>query len=410
MVAAFLLGFLGMAAVLVDLGLSRITQASMQTAADSAALEGLRWRDMGAPTTGDCGAEDLDCRRRAHVSRFVPDQMFAPSGAGDTARLGAGPVVSLSGGSGGELNAFQTLDPGRSSTYVPTLERNAGDAPAGDQVAGRYVADASHAEGNDYARPDFTPGGSSPPSFLVRLRRSREEAVPGVVSSGPTLPFLFGRPGVARVEGEGYNPRVDGITVRATAIADARCAQSVGARVLAPPLVGHTGFAIDLGAWNALPEPTDGAPVPPPAAVPDDRFRPIQRAEANGLETPIGGRASQLGDPTGASGSSIPDTERPVAVFLPIFAADLGSRIVGFGHAEISPREDPGRPVRRLRAVAPSNASVRRVSATDPASLAFAGSLALDAQGCACIVDPGDPTDPCVRLVSGSLLAPALVR
>ena len=39
------LGLMGLAALVIDLGFARLAQRQMQTAVDSAALEGLRWRD-----------------------------------------------------------------------------------------------------------------------------------------------------------------------------------------------------------------------------------------------------------------------------------------------------------------------------------------------------------------------------
>ena len=39
-------GLMGLAALVIDMGFARLAQRQMQTAADSAALEGLRWRDF----------------------------------------------------------------------------------------------------------------------------------------------------------------------------------------------------------------------------------------------------------------------------------------------------------------------------------------------------------------------------
>ena len=39
-------GLMGLAALVIDLGFARLAQRQMQTAVDSAALEGLRWRDV----------------------------------------------------------------------------------------------------------------------------------------------------------------------------------------------------------------------------------------------------------------------------------------------------------------------------------------------------------------------------
>ena len=39
-------GLMGLAALVIDMGFARLAQRQMQTAVDSAALEGLRWRDV----------------------------------------------------------------------------------------------------------------------------------------------------------------------------------------------------------------------------------------------------------------------------------------------------------------------------------------------------------------------------
>jgi len=114
-------------------------------------------------------------------------------------------------------------------------------------VSGTYVEDRffEAVEDSVYRRSDFVPANPNPQgglgntpddSFLVRMRRTNNfqglDAIPGVSSSGPALPFLFGRGTVMSVNQAGpfggYNPRVHGLTVRATAIADARPALAVG--------------------------------------------------------------------------------------------------------------------------------------------------------------------------------------
>src|SRR5262249_55839744 len=159
----------------------------------------------------------------------------------------------------------------------------------GDRLIGRFVSSADpaasegleHADpdsivctepqrgGGDYARNDFNPNltapqppaalGACPPpdddppspwplpgtgslgtvddtAFLVRLRRAKElqdfaaQTEPDVASSGPSLPLMFGRG--TTIYGDDptvpYSPRRDGVTVRATAIAQLRPALHVG--------------------------------------------------------------------------------------------------------------------------------------------------------------------------------------
>ena len=46
-IALMVFAFCGLLALVVDVGYARLTQGQMQTAADTAALEGLRKRDVG---------------------------------------------------------------------------------------------------------------------------------------------------------------------------------------------------------------------------------------------------------------------------------------------------------------------------------------------------------------------------
>ncbi|MEZ6090005.1 MAG: Tad domain-containing protein [Pirellulaceae bacterium] len=68
LLAMLLFGLFAMAALVIDLGFARLTQRQMQVAADSAALEGLRYRDVvppGATTT------DTELARREYVRGWV---------------------------------------------------------------------------------------------------------------------------------------------------------------------------------------------------------------------------------------------------------------------------------------------------------------------------------------------------
>ena len=44
--AMLMFALMGLAALVIDIGFARLTQRQMQTAVDSAALEGLRWKDL----------------------------------------------------------------------------------------------------------------------------------------------------------------------------------------------------------------------------------------------------------------------------------------------------------------------------------------------------------------------------
>ena len=64
---------LGVLSLIVDVGLLRVTQGQMQPAADAAAIEGLRKRDVTIPV-GAAQVNDpfaADCIRRASANRVV---------------------------------------------------------------------------------------------------------------------------------------------------------------------------------------------------------------------------------------------------------------------------------------------------------------------------------------------------
>ncbi len=226
---------MGLAALLIDIGFARLAQRQMQSATDTAALEGLRWQALSA--SGSLAP-------REQASQFVAD-LFTdfPDPSGGTVQYGAGPVVNFSGGNGpSDLAASQYMSPGSPPVYQPLtsggaagLELNLPNATEGDMVAGIYNSGQPSAEADDYARADFTPSlsGSSAGAFLVRMRRTNNvygfDQEPGVSSNGPTLPVLFGRGSMMARSGSGSQLSVaSGITVRATAIAGPQPAKTVG--------------------------------------------------------------------------------------------------------------------------------------------------------------------------------------
>ncbi|MEM7306174.1 MAG: hypothetical protein AAF682_05870 [Planctomycetota bacterium] len=274
--ASFLiLVLMGLLALVVDLGIARATQNYMQASADVAAAEGLRFRDADPLNPLQ---SDLDRRIAASRAASLVFDEDADLTTGPAAYLlGAGPqidtgVAGIADPAGGLL-----IDQG---PYLPALELNsAANVVHGDLVAGRYIATDPlganpdwHAENSAYLRNDFVPApvGAAPgaPAFLARLRRTNDlgnlDNQPGVSSSGPTLPYLFGLgSGVLTSEDpDTYDPRRDGITIRATSIADARPALAVGvmgalvnglARVgdeAADPAIARV-LALDDASWQA---------------------------------------------------------------------------------------------------------------------------------------------------------------
>ena len=277
-----------MLSLLVDMGYARLAQVQMQNAADSAALEGMRKRDIGVfdPAAGQTVDDPFasDCLRRTSAHRIVQyvfdDDFDATSG--DAYQFGAGPIIDLTDGVT-NLHALQTVTGGR--VYKPALQLNQQNRVDGDMVSGRFVYsdDPAAPEDSAYARGDFVenPNAPQPPpdlaacpppddpppdpwplpgsgslttasdsAFLVRMRRSTEfrdldgQTDPGVASSGPAVPFVFGR--ATTIAGDdpsgAYSIRRDGVTVRATAIAGVRPALHVGAAQ--PGLPGAMPFAL----------------------------------------------------------------------------------------------------------------------------------------------------------------------
>ncbi len=294
-----MLALMGLASLVVDLGIVRASQMSQQLAADVAALEGLRQRDA-IPDDPNVGPDE---GRRVAASEFaelVFDEDMDLGTENVAYQLGAGPVLST-GVESSELPEGGMLAGG--APFVPVLQTNAAtNAVHGDLVAGSYTAvdplnpgnPSWHVELENYNRFDFAVAAAADsltaPSFLARVRRTNDtllDAQDGVSSTGPTIPLLFGL-GAALSADEGYDPRRDGFTVRATSIASARPAVAVG--------VGRAGIP-GLSAVG-----TDGnlPGVDRVLAIVDESWR---------LDLPIGGLfrirvgndGSVSGDPLGST-------------------------------------------------------------------------------------------------------------
>lgn len=257
---------MAIAAIVLDVGFARLTQHEMQTAADTAALEGLRYRDflpaawrpngtttpnLPAALVSQCGPQPsttfnptnpewqewCDCARRYAASTTVSltfDDDLNPAD-GDTLQLGAGPVASVTDTLGGDLEAGGLVSVQATPVYKPNLQSNLSNTINGDLVAGQYGNNAAYNptlpldEDSAYNRRDFVPdspsGSVQETGFLARLRRSYEnlDAEVGVASNGPNVPFLFGRGTMMARSSANANDLTasSGMTVRATGIAAA---------------------------------------------------------------------------------------------------------------------------------------------------------------------------------------------
>lgn len=442
-VALIAFALLAMLGLVIDTGLLHVTQGQMQTAADGAALEGIRNRDVlqqggggGLPVPN---AFANDCLRRTVATRLAAahfdDTLYAADGE-PGARFGAGPVITRTAGMT-TLHAGQTI--AAADPYDPRLQLNQQNAVYGDMVSGRftYTPEPTPSEDSDYTRTDFVPATAvpvAPPTlpdcpnpddplpaawpassqaapltaaeheaFLVRLRRSNERAdvegqlEPGVASSGPSLPLLFGHG--APIHGDTpdspYSIRRDGFTVRATAIARAQPAKQVGLpRTAAPAQPGVTPFVL-LDTFAAVPAPAGGLPVTldpgsgtlcpgPTCAGPQAPAVAGRFVAASVTPTPAWLTVATVGRAAPPGVARACATALPQAAgYAPVVAqvAGLGARVVGFTTTQLI--RDPARPtdpcagllLRAPSRVAPANASALVPSAwglpagTTPASL-----------------------------------------
>lgn len=243
--ALLLIPLLGLLALGIDLGFAKLARRQLQTAADTASVEGLRWRDRlpPGPDLEALGEDPTDptlltrqdeIRRR--MARALVRNQFADDSGGTGA--GAGPVAEFTDGIeiGGGFRASAQYSPEDFERFIPEPELNLDDEAFGDMVAGTRIPGVTPDETDTYLRDDFAvaPGGDA---FLVRLRRTGEDfsGSTEVASSGPPLPFLFGRGALLRAEGADPQAilarRERGTRVRATSIADLRPALSVGVPV-----------------------------------------------------------------------------------------------------------------------------------------------------------------------------------
>ena len=324
--ALIVFALVGLLSLVVDIGYARLTQGQMQSAADAAALEGLRQRDVGVrnPVTGVTVNDPFasDCLRRAAANRMVRrtfDDNLDPIEGDPDYQFGEGPVVDLTEGVT-SVHALQTISVPDAHVYKPDPQLNQRNQVYGDMVSGRFcytsdpvpseggtyelqdiVCDAPQRGTGTYSRNDFNPNLTAPgppaalsecpapddvpptpwplggtgslasvddSAFLVRLRRSNDfqdlngQMEPSVGSSGPSLPLTFGKG--TTIHGDDpssdYSVRRDGLTVRATAIADVRPALHLG--------VPQTNLTPSLTPFVLLDTCVQSPPVLPGAAPP----------------------------------------------------------------------------------------------------------------------------------------------
>ena len=126
-------GLMGLAALVIDMGFARLAQRQMQTAVDSAALEGLRWRDVSTD----------QARRGSRRARWSP--ACSADLRGWQRRNGAvrrRPVVNSAAASAPPTWPRRKRWSSRSRRFTSqrALELNLSDATEGDMSAGTYGA------------------------------------------------------------------------------------------------------------------------------------------------------------------------------------------------------------------------------------------------------------------------------
>jgi hypothetical protein len=207
-------------------------------------------------------------------------------GAFDTGsgQFGVGPVVDFTGGAG---------DPALVASQTMSVDPN-----------------------NPVYKPEFIDGVVSAEGFQVAMQRGGAGTpVSDVYSVGPSLPYFFAR-------GSMINRQLiqDGITVRATGVADARPVTAIGPDV-SGVVAGAQNFAIRSAIWSLLPR-DDGDPLTDESIV-----IAVDGIDLGSTVTPprrIGEAITLLTSPVVARGF--------VAIFDDINGA---SRVVGFGLANI---------------------------------------------------------------------------
>jgi hypothetical protein len=366
--AMILFGIMAMAALVIDIGFARLAQRQMQTAADAAALEGLRFRDHFPPLPQ---SQDLDEARRLQASITV-SQLFDDNLLADDADLfnfGAGPTVKFQARENDEgVHASEFIfdpenpppDPKIGSlpkvpVYKPNLATNyvnnqTQDDSRGDMVAGKYdpkMPNSNFDESrvspsiNEYIDPDtgnyvgryFTPNTGVPKNaLLVRIRRTGQSPGDNIGTSGATLPYLFGRGSLIDRQSIG-----NGIKVRATAIATTRPVVAIGLPVV-PNKAGAIPIAISNTAWSGS-VPNLDSPIL------------IDNINHFWIDTPapMPGKWTHraIGEPLPAS-TSIPSGPFAYEGYACIFETNINvqeltqTRIIGFGFVRIT--DDPMNP------------------------------------------------------------------
>ena len=239
---------IGVLALTLDYGFVLLARRQMQTGVNAAALEGAR--DING--LGRENARDL--MRNIYDDDLDPNQNDTTIGAGiDKSLIQGDGFQSTTIGDGDGLS--NTLANRSQYIYRPNPQLNVSNERHGDFIRGDFVPNQSHNEDSTYIRNDFALNGDNGNAFLARLRRTHNpnglDQVPGVSSSGGGLPLIIGHLAwfAATSPQAEYSIRRDGVTVRATAIAQQQVALRVGNG--SDRVYGALPFAISVAELKA---------------------------------------------------------------------------------------------------------------------------------------------------------------
>jgi hypothetical protein len=268
-VALFIFAMSAMLSLIIDIGYAHITQGQMQSAADSAAIEGIRQRDaVGDPA------------RREVVNTVVGwtfDDNFDPTDGDADYQFGAGPIIDLTEGAT-SLHGMQMSSVPAQHVYKPNLQANPGNAPEGDMVSGRfcYSADPLPSESVAYEMQDTVCGQpqlgrartrtTSTPAARTRMfscacagptntRISRAERTRMWDRADPSLPLTFGKATTIHGDDPGPPTRCGAVDrARDSDCGDASGAapRSAPARANADRAVRHCGLLCGQCHWRLL--------------------------------------------------------------------------------------------------------------------------------------------------------------
>lgn len=223
LVIMLLFAMFAIAALLIDIGMARLTQARMQSVTDAAAIDGGWQLALGGDQTAVRNA--VATRTDKLFETWSPKRLELENG------------YDLDGD--GILESSQTINTNSLGEQIrPSLNHNLSNEPTGDIVLGDYDNNSIPTTlpglpaGYDRS-PAFVSDASNPNSVLVRLRRTNEQNIPGGTSDG-NLPYLWSRGSLM-----GFGLKGQGIAVRSETIAKLSPATAVGTAVseLLPPVL-----------------------------------------------------------------------------------------------------------------------------------------------------------------------------